>query len=207
MEKLDLSKKYKTYFTAQNTPKIVEIEPAQFLSLIGKGDPSEQAFLENIQALYATAYTLKFSYKSLEKDFVVSKLEALWWFDENKFTGISMEDAPQEIDRSEWEYRLLIRMPEYVTNQEVAKSKETAFNKKGWSLIKQVELFQMKEGKSVQMLHLGPFANEPETLAVMAKFMMERGFSKNGHHHEIYLSDFNKTAPNKLKTILREPIR
>lgn len=207
MEKLDLSKKYKTYFTAQKSPQIVEIEPAQFLSLTGKGDPSGQAFLEKIQALYATAYTLKFMYKSANKDFVVSKLEALWWFDESKFAGITMDNAPQKIDRSEWEYRLLIRMPEYVNGQEVAKAKDAAFDKKKWPLIKELELFQMAEGKSVQLLHLGPFDKEPETLAIMAKFMTEKEFSKNGHHHEIYLSDFNKTAPDKLKTILREPVR
>jgi len=207
MEKLDLSKKYKTYFSASQTPKIIEIEPAQFLSLTGKGDPSGQAFLENIQALYSTAYTLKFMYKSIEKDFVISKLEALWWFDDSKFAGISMSEAPQKIDRNEWEYRLLIRMPDYVDSDEIEKAKAAAFAKKDWLLIKQVEFFQMAEGKSVQMLHLGPFANEPQTLAIMAKFMSEKGFSKNGHHHEIYLSDFNRTAPDKLKTILRESVR
>jgi len=207
MEKLDLSKKYKTYFSASQTPEIVDIEAAQFLSITGKGDPSGQAFLEKIQALYSTAYTLKFRYKLANKDFVVSKLEALWWFDESKFAGISMDEAPQKIDRSEWEYRLLIRMPDYVNDQEVSKAKEAAFDKKKWPLIKELELVQTTEGKCVQMLHLGPFANEPETLAIMAKFITEKGFSKNGHHHEIYLSDFNKTTPDKLKTILREPVR
>jgi len=206
MEKLDLSKKYKTYFSAVQTPQVVEIEPAHFLSIRGKGDPSGQAFLEKLQALYATAYTLKFKYKSMGKDFVVSKLEALWWFDESKFAGITMDEAPQKIDRSEWEYRLLIRMPEYVNDHEVNETKETAFQKKGWLLIKEICLFQMTEGKCVQMLHLGPFAKEPETLSIMAKFITEKAFSKNGYHHEIYLSDFNRTVPEKLKTILREPV-
>lgn len=207
MEKLDLTKKYKTYFTAKTKPEIVEIEPAQFLTLTGKGDPSDKHFSENIQALYATAYVIKFMFKEQNKDFTVSKLECLWWFDENKFGQFSMEEAPQKIARSEWEYRLLVRMPEYVTENEVRKGIDKTVAKKKLELAKAIELYQMTEGRSVQMLHIGPFATEPETLIQMKQLIEQNGFAKNGLHHEIYLSDFNKTAPDKLKTILREPVK
>lgn len=207
MEKLDLTKKYKTYFTSKTKPEIVEIEPAHFLSLTGKGDPSEKYFSEKIQALYTTAYTIKFKFKQQDKDFTVSKLEALWWYDENKFEGITMDEAPNAIARSEWEYRLLLRMPEYVTENEVDEAIQAAFAKKKLELVKEIEFFRMNEGKSVQMLHVGPFSKESETLHEMKKVIDENGFQKNGLHHEIYLSDFNKTEEGKLRTILREPVK
>lgn len=207
MEKLDLTKKYKTYFTSKTKPEIVEIESAHFLSLTGKGDPSEKYFSEKIQALYATAYTIKFKFKQQDRDFTVSKLEALWWYDENKFEGITMDEAPNAIARSEWEYRLLLRMPEYVTENDVYEAIQAAFAKKKLELVKEIDFFRMNEGKSVQMLHVGPFSKESETLYEMKKVIEENGFQKNGHHHEIYLSDFNKTEESKLRTILREPVK
>lgn len=207
MEKLDLTKKYKTYFTSKTKPEIVEIEPAHFISITGKGDPSGKSFLEKIQALYTTAYTIKFVFKQQDKDFTVSKLEGLWWYDENKFAGITMEEAPNAIARSEWEYRLLLRMPEYVTENDVEKAIQAAFAKKKLELVKEIEFFRMNEGKSVQMLHVGPFSKENETLQEMKKVIDENRFQKNGLHHEIYLSDFNKTEESKLRTILREPVK
>lgn len=207
MEKLDLTKKYKTYFASKTKPEIVEIEPAQFISLTGKGDPSEKKFSEKIQALYTTAYTIKFMFKQQGKDFTVSKLEGLWWYDERKFAGITMDEAPKAIARNEWEYRLLIRMPEYVSENDVDQAIQAAFAKKKMELVKEIEFFRMNEGKSVQMLHIGPFSKEIETLQEMRKVIEENGFQKNGLHHEIYLSDFNKTEQSKLKTILREPVK
>lgn len=117
MEKLDLTKKYKNYFRASKKPELLEIEPASFLSIKGKGDPSGDDFAHAVQALYATAYTVKFIFKSMDKDFTVSKLEGLWWFDENKYGGFSMSETPRKIPRSEWEYRLLIMMPDFVTEK------------------------------------------------------------------------------------------
>ncbi|WP_447635268.1 GyrI-like domain-containing protein [Flavobacterium microcysteis] len=207
MEKLDLTKKYKTYFTSKIKPEIVEIEPAHFISITGKGDPSEKSFSEKIQALYTTAYTIKFVFKQQDKDFTVSKLEGLWWYDEKKFAGITMDEAPNAIARSEWEYRLLLRLPEYVTENDVDKAIQAAFVKKKLELVKEIEFFRMNEGKSVQMLHVGPFSKENETLQEMKKVIEENGFQKNGLHHEIYLSDFNKTEESKLRTILREPVK
>lgn len=207
MEKLDLGKKYKTYFTAKTKPEIVEIEPAQYISIAGKGDPSGEAFAAHIEALYSTAYTLKFACKAKGNDFVVSKLEGLWWYDENKYTGKNMSNASVDIPRSEWEYRLLIRLPDFVTQQELEASKETVMAKKNNLLVREVGLYTMNEGKCVQMLHIGPFATEPETLHQIMAFTTANNLGRNGLHHEIYLSDFRKTEPEKLKTILREPVK
>lgn len=207
MEKLDLTKKYKTYFSAKTKPELVVIEPAQFISIIGKGDPSGKEFADKIQALFTTAYTIKFAFKALQKDFTVSKLECLWWFDESQYGDLSMSEAPLKIPRSEWEYRMLIRLPEFVSEKEVKEAQQIAFAKKKLELIKRVEFFQMDEGKCIQVLHVGPFSTEPETLEKMNQLIQAEKLAQNGFHHEIYLSDFNKTAPEKLKTILREPIR
>lgn len=185
----------------------MEIEAAQFLSIQGIGDPSGADFADTIQALYSTAYAIKFACKSLNKDFVVSKLEGLWWFDEQKYKGYTMEEAPVKIPRSEWGYRLLIRMPEYITEQMVQEAIDATVEKKQLQLAGEIELYTMTEGKVVQMLHVGPFDKEPETLLQMNAFIQENNFGRNGLHHEIYLSDFRKTAPEKLKTILREPVR
>lgn len=205
--KTDLTKDHKAYYTAKNKPEIIDIAPAQFLSITGKGDPSGQEYADKIQALYGTAYTLKFIYKAQEKDFAVAKLEGLWWFDEEKYNGITITEAPQKVPRSEWSYRMLIRMPDFVSKETLQTAIDTVKSKKGIALASEIELFKMHEGKSVQMLHVGSFNKEPETLLIMNQFMQEKKLQRNGRHHEIYLSDFRKTPEDKLKTILREPVR
>ncbi|SMC48862.1 GyrI-like domain-containing protein [Pedobacter africanus] len=207
MEKLDLTKQHKAYYSATSQPQLLDIPAAHFLAIRGKGDPSGKPYLDRIQALYATAYTIKFMNKALSKDFVVPKLEGLWNFDEEKYAGLPIHETPLTVPRSEWNYRMLIRMPDYVTSEQLAVAVQQIISKKQIRLAADVELYQMHEGKVVQMLHTGPFANEPETLQIMMDFMLARGLKKNGDHHEIYLSDFNKTAPEKLKTILREPVK
>ena len=206
MEKLDLSKEYKQYYTAKAKPELVTIEKASFLSICGKGDPSAPAFAERVEALYTTAYTIKFACKGEGKDFVVAKLEGLWWYDQERYGGLTMTEAPGKIPREEWEYRLLIRMPEFVSEQEVVSAIDVVLKKKAIALVSDIRFFEMEEGQCVQMLHVGPFDKEPETLKVMKGFMDEKGLKQNGLHHEIYLSDFRKVAAGKLRTILREPV-
>jgi hypothetical protein len=206
MEKLDLAKQYKHYYKAKTKPEIVNIEAAQFLSITGKGDPSSEDYMNRISVLFPVAYTLKFMYKTMGKDFAVAKLEGLWWFDNEQFGNPSIDDAPMQVPRSEWEYRMLIRLPGYVNKEDVQQAIETVVFKKELPLAREVKFFEMKEGKCVQMLHVGPFDTEPETLKQIDAFCTKHGFQQNGLHHEIYLSDFRKTAPEKLKTILREPI-
>ena len=206
MDKLDLTKKYRSYFTAKTKPELVTIEEAHFISITGKGDPSGEDFVNHIQALYPVAYAIKFMHKAQNNDFTVSKLEGLWWFDENKYPGKNITTAT-EVPRSEWEFRLLIRMPEFVTAVDLETAKATVSAKKDVPLAARVEFYTMNEGRCVQMMHVGPFSNEPESLAQIAAFSEQHKLERNGLHHEIYLSDFRKTAPEKLKTILREPVR
>lgn len=207
MEKLDLTKRYKTYFTATKKPAIVEIEKANFISIRGKGDPSEKQFAERIETLYPVAYAIKFDSKAKNRDFVVSKLEGLWWFDENKFPGLSMDNTSVVVPRSEWEYRLLIRLPDFVSEKDFKSATDSVFQKSGNELIRTLEFFTLAEGKCIQILHVGPFSTEPETLRIIKNFSDENNLKRNGLHHEIYLSDFRKTAPKKLRTILREPVK
>lgn len=207
MEKLDLTKQYKGYYNAKTKPELVHIEEAHFLSVEGKGDPAAAAFAELVQALYATAYTIKFNCKAQNKDFVVSKLEGLWWFDDPAYAGLTMDEAPVKIPRDVWQYRLLIRMPDYVSRAMLPTAIDQVISKKEIPMAEKIEWYDMTEGKCVQMLHKGPFDKEPETLKQMAAFMQAHHFQQNGMHHEIYLSDFRKTAPDKLKTILREPVK
>ena len=207
MKKLDLTKRYKSYYTAGSNPGILHVEAAQYLSIQGKGDPSGEGYAARLQALYAAAYALKFACKARDFDFTVAKLEGLWKFDEAAYGHITMQEAPQKIPRSEWEYRMLTRLPDEVSETEITQAINEALRKKGNPEIREVELYRMTEGKVVQMLHHGPFDREPETLARMQEFIQAHGFQKNGDHHEIYLSDFRKTAPEKLKTILREPVK
>lgn len=207
MEKIDLRKQYKAYYSAAKKPEIVQIEPAYYLSMSGKGDPSSQSYADDIQALYTTAYTLKFRMKEQQRDFVVANLEGLWWFDENKYANVGISEAPTLIPRSEWEYRMLIRIPDFVTDTDIQNAIGIAFAKKQLKTIKNIEPYNLHEGKCIQMMHVGPFSTEPETLLQLQAFSQEHNFQKNGLHHEIYLSDFRKVPQEKLRTILREPVK
>lgn len=207
MEKIDLVKTYKSYYTAKPKPEIVNIEPAQFLSITGKGDPSGGAFAERVQALYTTAYTLKFIFKAKGQDYTVPKLEGLWWFEKELYAHLTIVEAPTKVPRSEWQYRLLLRLPDFVSSKDVEGAKETAVHKKRLPLAAHTEFYHMEEGKCVQMLHTGPFATEPQSLLLIQQFVEEHQLLANGLHHEIYLSDFRKTPPERLKTILREPVK
>jgi hypothetical protein len=207
MEKTDLTKAYRSYYTAKGKPELTEIEPAQFVSLRGKGDPSGEEFSKSIEALYSTAYTLKFIYKGKGPDFTVSKLEGLWWFDEEKYPGKNAVNASLEVPRSEWEYVLLIRIPAFVESPDIEKAAVQTAGKKNIQLARKVRHYTLNEGSTVQMMHTGPFATEPESLEQISRFMADNKLERNGLHHEIYLSDFRKTSPEKLKTILREPVK
>lgn len=205
MEKTDLTRKYKSYYSAKSKPELVEFGEISYLSISGKGDPSSAVFGEKVQALYMVAYALKFKSKANGQDFTVPKQEGLWWYDGDQ--NLSLSEVPLRISRSEWCWRLLIRMPENITSQHLHEVLPTVRAKKNTPHIDEVEFFTLKEGKAVQMLHVGSFDKEPETLAVIQQFIVDHGLQKAGLHHEVYLSDFRKTAPSKLKTILREPVK
>ena len=199
--KLDLTKEYKTYYTAKTTPEIVEIEEGKFLTIEGKGAPGSEEFQSRVSALYSLAYGVKMLMKKEGKDFTVAKLEGLWWVD---------SDRPwQEVPREEWRWKLLIRQPEFVTSEIVEKARQEVIKKKKIELVNEVKFEKMKEGKCVQILHIGPYSTEPESIAKMEKLMKEKNLVKNGYHHEIYLiiSYPRKVPEERLKTILRQPVK
>lgn len=206
MEKLDLKKKFKTYYTASKKPEIRDIEAARYLSISGKGDPNGEVYAEKVQALFSVAYALKFACKEDGKDFVVPKLEGLWWFDDEKYGKVTLGEAPKIIPRSEWHWRMMIRMPEFVQAHDLAATIEKVVEKKQLNLAREVEWFTTSPERVVQILHVGPFEREPETLRILQQFVEAHGFQKAGHHHEIYLTDIKRVDPEKWRTILREPI-
>jgi hypothetical protein len=197
--KLELVKEYKTYYTAKTNPELVEFNEIPFLTIVGKGEPGGEEFNGKVEALYSLAYGVKNIYKKQGKDFAVPKLEGLWWVNSYK--------PPLEVPREEWQWKLLIRLPDFVTLEAFEKTKEEVFKKKRLELIKEIKLEKIKEGRSVQIMHLGPYSIESETIEKMRDFMKKNDFTENGLHHEIYLSDPRKIAPEKMKTILRQPVK
>ena len=197
--KLDFAKEYKSYYTAKNTPVIVEFGKIPFLTIEGKGEPAGKEFTKAVEVLYPLAYGVKNICKKQSKDFGVPKLEGLWWVKSNK--------PALEVPRSEWYWKLLIRMPDFATSEIFKTAQEGVFKKKGFDLINTVKFETIDEKKCIQIMHIGPYSTEPETIAKMQEFTKENNFSENGLHHEIYLSDSRKTVPEKMKTILRQPIK
>jgi len=197
--KINLTKEYKTYYTAKTVPEIVEFGEIPFLTIDGKGEPGGKEFTSKVEALYPLAYGVKNICKKQGKDFAVPKLEGLWWVESDK--------PALEVPREEWRWKLLIRMPDFVTSEMVDKAKEEVFKKKRMKLIKEIKFEKIKEGKCVQILHIGPYSTEPESLAKMRKLREKKNLVESGLHHEIYLSDPRKVAPEKMKTILRQPVK
>jgi len=197
--KLDLTKEYKTYYIAKTSPGVVEFGKISFLTIEGKGEPGGKEFTSKVEALYPLAYGVKNICKKQGKDFAVPKLEGLWWVESDR--------PPLEVPREEWYWKLLIRMPDFVTSEIIKKAKEEVFKKKGIELIKGIKFENIKEGKCIQILHIGPYSAEPESLAKMRKLMEEENFIENGVHHEIYLSDPRRVPEEKWKTVLRQPAK
>ncbi len=199
MEKNDLVKQDKDYYSAKTKLEIKEFKELKFLVIIGKGEPAGKEFNAAVEALYPLAYGIKNIYKKQEKDFTVPKLEGLWWVNSDK--------NALEVPRSEWHWKLLIRMPDFVTGEKFEQAKVEVINKKGIHKINEIQFEEITEGKCVQILHIGPYSTEPETIENMKTFMQDNKLVENGLHHEIYLSDPRKTAPEKIKTILRQPVK
>lgn len=199
MEKLDLTKRYKNYYSAKLKPELVNFGQIPYLTITGKGEPAGKEFSTKTGALFPVAYGIKKLYKHNNMDFCVPKLEGLWWVESSK-PAIS-------IPRSEWLWKLLIRMPDFATSEMLEKAVKEVIEKKKIDIANQVKLEIIDERNLVSILHVGSYATEPESLKQMDDFITKSEYVKDGHHHEIYLSDPNKTHPDKLKTILRQPVK
>jgi hypothetical protein len=199
MSKLDLVKEYRSYYKAGKKPEIVEFQGANYLSIEGKGEPAGKVFVSKVEALYPLAYGIKKICKEQGNDFGVPKLEGLWW--------VEGDTSALEVPRDEWYWKLLIRMPDFVEKKIMASVQPELTKKKNNALIQEIAFEAITEGKCVQIMHVGPYSTEPETINLLMEFIDKNGLSVNGLHHEIYLSDPRKTEPEKMKTLIRYPVK
>lgn len=200
MEKIDLKKGLKSIYSAREKPEIIDVPEGNFLTYSGRGPPGGKEYSEALNALYSTVYTLKFDQKKKGQDFTVMTLEGLWWWDDDKI--VSLEEAPP---KETWNWTSMIRVPDFVTD-EMVKELKPGINEKKGIVVDRVSLDHFHEGLSVQILHVGPYSDESRTQKILHRFIKDQNYQLRGKHHEVYLSDPNRTSPEKLKTILRHPV-
>jgi hypothetical protein len=196
--KIDLYKQHKAEYVTPKTPVLVTIKPAVYLAISGRGAPGGDRFTAAVGALYNVAFTIKMARKfGGRQDYAVSKLEGLWFLD----------PAEPPVARDDWRWKLLIRTPSFVSARERDTAVETLLAKGKPPEVRGVALETIDEGRCVQMLHLGPYDREAESIALMRTHAKTHGFALDGPHHEIYLSDPRRVPAARLRTILREPLR
>ena len=205
----DFKKEYKEFYLPPAKPVIVIVPKANYIAVRGKGDPNDEsgAYQQAIGVLYAVAYTLKMSYKTDHRiegfyDYVVPPLEGFWWQD-----GIEGIDYR---DKSTFCWISVIRLPDFITQADFDWAVENATKKKKIDCSR-AEFLTIDEGLCVQIMHIGPYDNEPASVALMNRFLAENGYENDMTasrlHHEIYLSDARKVAPENWKTVIRHPIK
>ncbi|RLP11570.1 GyrI-like domain-containing protein [Propionibacterium australiense] len=205
----DYKKEYKEFYLPPRRPGIVTVPPMNFVAVRGKGDPNVEGgdYKEAIDILYAIAFTVKMSKMGDHRiegyfDFVVPPLEGFWWQE-----GVAEVDLARKAD---FEWTSAIRLPEFVTADEFAWAVDEATRKKGMDFSR-AQFLTLDEGLCVQCLHVGPYDEEPATMALLHEFAETRGYALDltdeRRHHEIYLSDARRVAPERLKTVLRQPVR
>ena len=196
---LNLLEKHKDEYVANETPTVLEIGPARYLTIDGKGAPGGEDFSKKVSALMGVAYGINMRHKFSGKNYMVAPLEGLWWAPEGKTDFVK---EPKET----WNWKLLIRTPEFVTEDDLA-SVAGRMKAEDKSSFAEVRLETIREGRCVQALHVGPYEKEPETIATMLAYAEKQGLSPHGKHHEIYLNDPSRVPPEELRTILRQPVR
>ena len=205
----DFKKEYREFYMPKNKPEIVNVPVANYIAVRGKGNPNtpDGEYQQAISVLYAVAYTLKMSYKTDYKikgffEYVVPPLEGFWW--QNNVQGVNYAN------KDSFHWISVIRLPDFVTMKDFEWAVENASKKKKLDCSK-AEFITIDEGLCVQIMHIGPFDNEPETVAIMDAFLEENGYENDINekrlHHEIYMSDARKVVPEKWKTVIRHPIR
>jgi len=201
MPKIDFKKELGHLY---NPPKqkftIVDVPPMNFLMIDGHGDPNKGTTLQEVMdVLYAMSYTLKFMLKPKGIDYVVAPPEGLWWMEDMAEFDLQAKDR--------WNWTIMIMQPDAITAEMVEKARAEVARKKSPPLLPKLRFERYHEGLSVQIMYLGAYADEGPTIARMHAFIRDNGYVPNGKHHEIYLGDPRRTAPEKLKTIIRQPIK
>ena len=202
MTKTDFKKKWKhLYRPSKKEFQIVEVPDLNFVKVDGQGDPnSAPEYIEAIEALYGVSYKIKFLSKKKDQDYVVPPLEGLWWAED-------MDSFSSARDKSHWFWTMMIMTPEWITAEMVAEARREVGQKKDLPALEKIRWEVYREGLAVQILHLGSYDDEGPVLARLHEtWMPEQGYTFNGLHHEIYLSDPRRVESGKLKTILRQPI-
>ncbi|MDZ7393316.1 MAG: GyrI-like domain-containing protein [candidate division KSB1 bacterium] len=202
MGKIDLKKDLKhLYSPSAIEVSVLEVPPMNFLMVNGTGDPNtSQEYQQAMEALFSLSYALKFRVKkSTGADYAVMPLEGLWWTDDPSQFSMS--------NRTIWKWTAMIMQPEYVAAEMVAEALDEVRKKKGSPALEGVRFETYHEGLSAQIMHIGPYAAEEPTIARLHSFIRKSCYELSGKHHEIYLNDPRRTAPEKLKTVLRQPIR
>lgn len=216
----DFKKEYKEFYMPGNKPEIVHIPSANYMAVRGTGDPNEEggAYQQAINVLYAVAYALKMSHKTDHKiegffEYVVPPLEGFWWQGERRPADAMLRDDVSRVDysdKSTFNWISVLRLPDFVKKEDFDWAVSAATKKKGLNC-SAAEFLTIDEGLCVQMMHLGTYDREPETVAQMDEFLAENGYVNDmagGRlHHEIYLSDPRKSVPEKRKTVIRHPIK
>ena len=210
MMTFDYKKEYKAFYMPKTVPSIIEIPSMNYIAIRGKGDPNDEdgEYKKSIGLLYGLAYTIKMSYKTDHQiegyfSYVVPPLEGFWW----------QEGIQGSIDYQHKEqmcFISMIRVPDFVTREDVLWAIEQATKKKKQDFSK-IEFLHYDEGLCVQCMHIGSYDDEPKTIASMHQYMEENGYAlditENRFHHEIYLSDPRKCSPDTLKTVVRHPVK
>jgi hypothetical protein len=200
MEKIDYKKELKhLYKPSAKKVEIVTVPKMNFLMVDGEGDPNtSKSFSDAIEALYPVSYTLKFMIKKGQKaiDYGVLPLEALWWSDDMSAFVTGNKDR--------WKWTVMIMQPDFIAHSLVMEAKEQVARKKNAAALSLVRFEPFQEGKAAQIMHIGPFSEEGPTIERVHKYIEDMGGRKRGKHHEIYLSDIRRAAPEKWKTIIRQ---
>jgi hypothetical protein len=200
--KIDFKKELKhLYRPAAKEFEVVDVPPMSFLMIDGHGDPNTaQEYKDAVEALYAVAYRLKFMSKNdLGRDYVVPPMEGLWWVEH-------MEEFSTD-DKSAWDWTMMVMQPKWITQEMFEQAVGQVEKKKNPPALPKIRLESYREGLAVQIMHLGSYDEEAPTITRMHAFIAENGYEAAGKHHEIYLGDPRKVAPEKLKTVLRQPVR
>jgi hypothetical protein len=199
LKKVDFKKELKELYGCPKKNNLVEVPEMNYLMIDGKGDPNTSTdFSAAIEALFAVSYTTKFLSKKNGLDYVVMPLEGLWYKD-------NMEDFLNS-SKDDWQWTAMIMQPNHVTEEMIGEAIESVRKKKKIVALDKLRFEAYNEGVSAQILYVGPFADEHPTIVKLHEFAESNGYRIDGKHHEIYLSDFRKVDPSKLKTIIRQPV-
>jgi hypothetical protein len=201
MAKIDHKLLFKPLYSPSRKPEIIDVPAMNFIMVDGHGDPNHsQEYQDAVSALFGLAYSIKFAIKKTQGiEYAVMPLEGLWWVENMADFSITHKE--------DWQWTAMIMQPETVSPAIFESQREEVIKKKGLPMLDMARFVSYAEGPSVQMMHIGPFSTEGPNVAAMHAFAKEQGYSNTGKHHEIYLSDVRKAAPEKLKTVMRQPIK